>query len=187
MTDDDELIDRALLGDPDAFGALVRRYQDRLFTSIVHVVGSRENAEDVVQDAFVQAFLKLPKFRRTSSFYTWLYRIAFNAAASHRRRRKGARESIDANRELFGHDLADPAGGPDDRLVRQEQVALIRAALASLSDEHRVVIVLREIDGCDYETIAEILEISVGTVRSRLHRARSLMREQLKAIRQAAD
>lgn len=187
MTDDKELIDRALLGDSEAFGVLVRRYQDRLYTSVAHVMGSRENAEDIVQDAFFQAFLKLPKFRRTSSFYTWLYRIAFNAAANHRRRGRGRKESIEVQRELFGQDVADPGAGPDGQLLRQEQVALIQAALAALSEEHRAVIVLRELDGFDYDMIAEILELSIGTVRSRLHRARALMREHLKAVRQEAD
>ena len=183
MKDEARLIDAALQGNSAAYGDLVRKYQDRLFTSVVHVVGCHEEAEDVVQDAFVQAYLKLKTFKRTSSFYTWLYRIAFNTAVS-RQRRKKPEVSVDGHRETSGSEPLDPHDSPGDRMMRQERVAQVQAALATLSEEFRAVMVLREIEGCDYDTISDILDISLGTVRSRLHRARALMREQLKGVQQ---
>ncbi|MBI2823390.1 MAG: sigma-70 family RNA polymerase sigma factor [Planctomycetia bacterium] len=177
--DDDCLIDQALAGNADAFGRLVARYQDRLFHAMTHIAGSAEDARDVVQDAFVQAFVKLESFRRTSGFYTWLYRIAFNVSAT-RRRRTRTNVSIDGNATGHALTLADPGSAPHDRLEQQERAARVRAALENLSEEFRTVLVLREMDDCDYETIAEMLDLPIGTVRSRLHRARLQMRELLK-------
>jgi len=172
------LIARVLKGESAAFGHLVRLYQDRLVTSIVHVVGDPDEAEDVVQDAFVQALLKLPSFRGQSSFYTWLYRIAFNGAVNRQRRRR-PEVSMDAARETAGTDPPDSLESPPDRLLREERARHIQEALGTLSEEFRAVLVLREIEGFDYDTIARVLDVSVGTVRSRLHRARALMRDQL--------
>ena len=183
MKNESQLINAATQGDANAFGQLVSFYQDRLYTAVVHVIGCHNEAEDVVQEAFVQAYLKLKTFRRNSTFYTWLYRIAFNKAMSRRRSQKPTL-SMDEGRELTGNDPLDPQAQPDDEMIRQERVHQVQAALGTLSEEFRAVMVLRELEGCDYDMIAEILEISIGTVRSRLHRARSLMREQLKGVRQ---
>ncbi len=183
VNDETQLIADALSGQSGAFGQLVQRYQDRLYNTMVHVVGSAEDAHDVVQDAFVQAFVKLDTFRQTSAFYTWLYRIAFNLAVS-RRRRQRPTISVEGARESGGHEpTAD--GAPSDPLEQQERVAQVQTALAKLSEDHRQVLVLREMEGCDYETISAMLELPVGTVRSRLHRARSEMRDQLKVVLQA--
>lgn len=178
---DDQLLDKALAGDPQAFGQMVRKYQDRLYNTMVHVVGSPEDARDVVQDAFVHAFVKLESFQRTSAFYTWLYRIAFNTAIS-RRRRQRPTVSVESHRESTGQEPLDSAGAPEERLEKEELAAQVQAALATLSDEHRTILVLREMEGCCYESIAEMLDLPVGTVRSRLHRARLQLREQLKQV-----
>jgi RNA polymerase sigma-70 factor (ECF subfamily) len=183
VVDDDRLIDEALAGNSAAFGDLVRKYQDRLYNTIAHVTGSPEDARDVVQDAFVQAFVKLETFQGTSAFYTWLYRIAFNAAISRTRRQKPTL-SVERQREQSGEEPVDGRAGPGERLEQQELAAQVRAALAKLSEEHRTVIVLREIDGHDYDAIAEILELPLGTVRSRLHRARLQLRDELKQVLQ---
>jgi RNA polymerase sigma-70 factor (ECF subfamily) len=179
VNDDALLIETTLSGETAAFGQLVLKYQDRLFHTIVHLAGNPDDALDIVQEAFVQAFVKLDSFQRASAFYTWLYRIAFNVAATHRRRRKPGADRV---REMAGHDPADPRVGPVHELERKERARQVRQALAVLSEEHRVVLVLREIDGCCYETIAEVLDLPVGTVRSRLHRARLQLREQLKEL-----
>ena len=181
MRDDAQLIDEALRGDAESFGELVRKYQDRLFNTVLHVAGRREEAEDVVQEAFVQAFLKLDSFHRESAFYTWLYRIAFNIAISRRRRRKGE-TSIDQQRETAGVEPLDDAEAPEERILREERAEQLSGALKRLSDEHRAILVLREMEGCCYETIAEILDLPVGTVRSRLHRARLQLRDELKGV-----
>ena len=183
VTQDARLIEEALAGDSQSFGQLVCRYQDRLFNTLVHSTGSREEAEDVAQEAFVQAFVKLRSFRGHSAFYTWLYRIAFNIRVS-RRRRKRPESSVELSRETSGH---EPLGGdeaPGDRIERQERAAQVQAALDQLGEEFRTVLVLREIEGCRYEVISELLDLPVGTVRSRLHRGRMRMRELLRGMLQ---
>jgi RNA polymerase sigma-70 factor (ECF subfamily) len=177
VIDDAQLIDENLQGQTEAFGQLVLKYQDRLFNSVFHVVGHAEDARDVVQEALVQAFLKLDSFEHRSAFYTWLYRIAFNMAVAHRRRRTMA--PMDRRAEASA---ASPAAdGPAENLERKERCRQVRQALAELPADYRTVLVLREIDGCDYETIAEILELPIGTVRSRLHRGRLQLTEILRA------
>lgn len=179
VKDDADFIDEALAGNPDAFGELVCKYQDRLFNAVFYVVRCREEAEDVVQDAFVRAFLKLATFQRTSAFYTWLYRIAFNTAISRRRRRK-PQISIEQQRETAGLEPIDRGDGPEQQLDREERVERVHEALETLGEQHRAILVLRELEGLSYEAIGEVLDLAPGTVRSRLHRARLQLRDQLK-------
>jgi len=186
VNDDAQLIDAALAGESAAFGKLVTQYQDRLVHALRHLIGSAEDARDVAQDAFVQAFVKLETFRGSSAFYTWLYRIAFNMAMSHRRRQRPT-ASIDQMKDSMGSEprdskLMDGDESPDRHLIEQERIAQVQAALAQLSDQHRAVLVLREMDNQPYDAIAEILDLPVGTVRSRLHRARIEMRDKLTEI-----
>jgi RNA polymerase sigma-70 factor (ECF subfamily) len=181
VNEEASLIDQSLQGSSAAFGRLVRIHQDRLYNAIVHMVGDRVEAEDIVQEAFVQAYLKLETFQRQSAFYTWLYRIAFNNAVS-RKRRKRAETSIDFSREVYGNEPLDDGDAPGERLEREERVRQVHEALGRVSEEHRAILVLREIEGCDYEAIAEILDISIGTVRSRLHRARAQLRQKLTSL-----
>ncbi|HIA19143.1 MAG TPA: sigma-70 family RNA polymerase sigma factor [Planctomycetaceae bacterium] len=184
VKDEAELIREAQRGNSQSFGELVRAHQDRLYSSLLHVVDCPEEAYDVVQDAFVQALLKITTFKQESKFYTWLYRIAFNRAKTTQRRQRPA-FSVERSDEMSGSDLLDPAETPDDLLIRQERITFVRRALSELSEKHRAVMVLREVENCDYETIATILEISVGTVRSRLHRARAQMRQTFERLESA--
>lgn len=179
--EDAELVQAALAGDKHAFGTLVVRYQDRLFNTLVKVLGSAEDARDVTQDAFVQAFVKLESFRGESQFYTWLYRIAMNLALSRRRRRKPV-VSLDQTKQDAGAEPTDTGASPDDRLIEAERVEMLQAALAQLGDQQRQILVLREIEDCSYEAIAEILELPIGTVRSRLFRARLQLKEKLQTL-----
>ena len=142
------------------------------------MVGNAEDARDIVQEALVQAFLKLESFRRQSAFYTWLYRIAFNVAMTHQRRRRPMLSS-DAAREATNMDPPDDEDNPAESFERRERCGQVRHAIAQLPEEYRAVVVLREIDGCCYETIADVLALPVGTVRSRLHRARLQLRNAL--------
>ena len=178
MSDDAPLIAATLAGDSAAFGSLVGLYQDRLYNSLLRVVGSAEDAGDIVQDAFVQAFVKLDTFRGSSAFYTWLYRIAFNLAMSHARRERKT-VSLDGLKALVGSEPVDGRPAPEANLQQREDVELVHSALRQLSTEYRTILVLREIDGCRYEEIAEILDLPVGTVRSRLFRARMALRDEL--------
>ena len=178
MSDDAPLIEATLAGDSAAFGQLVGQYQDRLYNSLVRVLGSAEDARDIVQDAFVQAYLKLNTFRGASAFYTWLYRIAFNLAMSHARKQRSI-VSLDRVKAGYGGEPVDGQPAPDANITQCERVEMVHAALASLSAEYRQILVLRELEGCRYDEIAEILDLPAGTVRSRLFRARLQLREQL--------
>jgi RNA polymerase sigma-70 factor (ECF subfamily) len=177
-SDDGRLIRETLRGDADAFDTLVRRHQQRLFHALTHMAGCAEEAEDVLQETFLQAYLKLDTFRGGSRFYTWLYRIAINQFVS-RRRRERPTLSLDRGPDVEGVDPADPGERPEGRMLREERAGQVHQALSGLSDEHRSVLVLREIDGFCYEEISEMLNLPVGTVRSRLHRARSQLRDAL--------
>ena len=181
MSEDTQLIDLAVHGDRNAFTALVEMNQERLFASMIQVTGSPEEAEEVVQEAFIRAFLKLDTFQRNSQFFTWLYRIAFNSALT-RKRRNRARVSLDHWRENNGLEVTDTADAVDEPMLRQERVNLVRAAIQILSEDHRTILVLREMQERSYEDIAEILEISIGTVRSRLSRARNQLKVTLEAM-----
>lgn len=181
MIPEQDLIQASLNGDTQAFGQLVDRFKDRLFNGMLNVVGSHDEAEDVVQDTFVQAYLKLHTFQGNSKLFTWLYRIAFNNALS-RQRRKRNDISIEHSRELTGGDPVDRVEAPDARMLRDERVSLIHRALAMLTDEHRSILILREMQDISYEDIASILNINIGTVRSRLSRARGQLKQQLEAF-----
>jgi RNA polymerase sigma-70 factor, ECF subfamily len=181
--DDNSLIVACRAGRTEAFGELVRRHQDRLYPTMLRLTGSSDDALDLLQDAFLRAFEKLDKFQGESSFYTWVYRIAVNLALSGRRRR---RVTLRFQRP-GGEDSIDPAddstlSDPTLPLQLAERDELIQKALDALADDHRAVVVMKEFDGLRYEEIAAILGVPVGTVRSRLHRARLDLRERLKGV-----
>lgn len=171
-------LEAALAGDRDAYGLLVARYQDRLFNTLYRMVGCREEAADLVQDAFVQAYVKLDTFGGRAQFYTWLYRIAMNLTFSQRRSRRSS-ISIDEAKEQAGAEPADPSAGPAASALSAEQVDLVQQALNRLPDVPRQVLVLREIEQLSYDDISEVLQIPIGTVRSRLFRARMQLKEEL--------
>ncbi len=180
-----ELIRQALAGDEQAFESLVLEHQDRLFGAMTHVTGSAHDAEEVTQEAFIRAFLKLDTFQQNSQFFTWLYRIAFNIALS-RKRRKRIKISLDQQRDEAGNDVVDRSEAVDAAMIRQDNVLLVQTALGQLSEQHRGILVLREMNEASYEEIAEILELSIGTVRSRLNRARKQLRLSIEELRASA-
>ena len=184
--DDGVLIQRCRQGQRDAFGLLVRRYQDRLFNTVCRMIGSDEQARDIVQDAFVSAYRAMDRFHGNASFYTWLYRIAVNAGISAQRRRRRRPEllSIEGQLAAVGDEPPAPVEQtrPSRRLEAAETQQAVARAIDSLSPEYRAVVILKDMEGHDYQTIARILEVPVGTVRSRLHRARLQLREKLKDL-----
>jgi RNA polymerase sigma-70 factor (ECF subfamily) len=181
--DDNSLIEACRAGRTEAFGVLIQRYQDRLYPTMLRLTGDAEDALDLLQDAFLRAFEKLDRFHGDSSFYTWVYRIGVNLALSGRRRRR----IIVRSRGGTQH---DPAEVPDDLeqsdptlpIERREREDRVQKALDSLAPDHRAVVVMKEFDGLRYEEIAAILNVPVGTVRSRLHRARLELREKLMGV-----
>jgi RNA polymerase sigma-70 factor (ECF subfamily) len=181
VSDDASLIDATLAGDREAFGRLVERYQDRLYNGLLRFLGSAEDARDATQDAFLQALTKLGSFRRQSAFYTWLYRIGMNMAMSRARRARPS-ISIDRLHEEAGMEPESRCDAPDAPAVAAERTAKVEQALARLADDHRQVVILREIEDCSYETIAEMMDVPIGTVRSRLFRARMQLREHLEEL-----
>jgi len=183
-SDEKQLIRECLAGRTEAFGELVIRYQDRLYNALCGILNSPDDARDVAQDAFVQAFQQLKTFRGQSAFYSWLFRIALNAAASQRRRTRRNVTSIDAAREQAVRDPPDrhPASAPSHAMETDERRAAVRSALARLPAEFRIPLVLKEIDGMKYHEIAAVIGCPVGTVRSRIHRARGELRERLELL-----
>ena len=177
------LIEACRAGRTEAVGVLVQRYQDRLYPTMLRLTGSADDALDLLQDAFLRAFEKLDSFHGESSFYTWVYRIAVNLALSGRRRRRSLRVGGFDRGESSLDPAADPAStDPSLPLERRERDALIQGALNALADDHRAVVVMKEYDGLRYEEIAATLGVPVGTVRSRLHRARLELRDRLKDV-----
>jgi RNA polymerase sigma-70 factor (ECF subfamily) len=176
--DDHQLIAECLQGRQAAFGELVRRYQDRLYNTVYRIVHSAEDAQDVVQEAFLHAYQALDSFKGDAQFFTWLCRIAMNAAISLRRKRKVV-VPIEISTE--GETLICPVdesegADPTHQLNRAEQGRRLHQALARISQEHRTVLVLKDMEGVKYEEMAEMLQVPIGTIRSRLHRARLELR-----------
>ena len=174
--DDRQIIQAVLNGDSERFGSLVVKYQDRLFNGVARMLGNASDADDVLQDTFLQAFRKLSTFREDSSFYTWVYRIAINAAINLRRRQRRMLTLSDES-QINDRLVTDPELGPEKRLEHSDEVRELQDGLNQLSDEHRNILVLREINGMSYEDISELLDMPIGTVRSRLHRARLQLRD----------
>jgi RNA polymerase sigma-70 factor (ECF subfamily) len=180
---DQELIADCLSGQTHAFGDLVARYQNRLFNTLVNVLGSVDDAHDVAQEAFVNAFQKLNSFRGHSAFYSWLFRIALNSAVSQKRKQRAV-VSIDAARDQSGEEPIDrhPATRPEHGLESSERQTAVRAALAELAEEFRTALILKEMEDLSYEEISEIVGCPIGTVRSRIHRARAELRVKLQGL-----
>lgn len=176
-TDSDEAcIQRACNGDRSAFDQLVVRYSPRLLRMTRALVTKQEDAEDLVQEALARAYFKLPSFSGRSQFFTWLYRIALNLAISNRRKRTlESTQQVQPFDAINGKVAATPP--PLQTLEDREQVQQLHAAIAGLEEQRRSVLVLRDIEGLDYDQIAAVLQIPKGTVRSRLHRARCDLKE----------
>jgi len=182
---DHELVNRANGGDSSAFDALVIRHQDRVFGTVLRIVGNREDALDLSQEIFLTVFQRLDRFLGKAKFSTWLYRIAVNRCRDELRRRGFVKHtrpaSLDATRP-DGDPLREPASAapaPEERAEAKETSAVVHAALAELPEEAREIVVLRDLEGLSYEETADVLEVPVGTVRSRLSRARVLLRDRL--------
>ena len=179
-----EVVRRVQAGDVAAFDQLIRKYRERLFGVVYNLTSNREDTADLVQDAFIKAFQSINRFQGQSAFFTWLYKIAVNTALSHLRKNKlrtfFSLEKIqedDPSSKILA-DLTDHAGADRDAYLRELQEKL-NEALQKLSIKHRTVITLFEIDGLSHAEIAEIMECSEGTVRSRLHYAKQFLQGEL--------
>jgi RNA polymerase sigma-70 factor (ECF subfamily) len=189
---DAELFRKAQLGDRPAFGQIVVLFQDRIYNAILRIVGDREEARELTQETFTRALVKIDSFRGEAGPYTWLFRIAVNLAISELRKnqrhrtlslyqptstRRGSDDQASAlvDRIAESHNL-DPADVVENR-ERDQQVL---SALSRLDAEYRAVLVMRDIEGFDYQQMAQVLDLPLGTLKSRLFRARLALRDELK-------
>ena len=180
--EDRQLIEQCLQGQMEAFGELVRRHQDRLYNAVYRFLDNADDAQDVVQETFVSAWQALGRFKGDAKLFTWLYRIAINHAIDLKRKQRVSRSlEVHLNDEM---PVTDSGNGsrPDDAAERHEDEERLRRAMNSLSSEHRLVLVMKDIEGMKYEEMAEALSVPIGTIRSRLHRARLELREILERM-----
>lgn len=179
---DADLMEAAQRGDGVAFDELVRRHTRSMYRVAYRILNDQAEAEDAVQDAWVSAWRSLARFRGESAPTTWLYRVVTNAALGQVRRRKNT-VALDVGDDSMDHLVSDhDSGNPEGHAVRAEEADLVHRAIATLEPSQRVPLVLREFEGMSYEEIAEVLEVNVAALRSRLHRARLTLLSRLKEM-----
>ena len=184
---DEDLMARVAEEDERAFSELVRRYQGRVMNLVGRVLNDRECADDLAQEVFVRVFVHRRNYRRGSKLSTWIFTIAVNLAKNEIRRRVRRRNwfSLDALQEVLRDSamvLADTTEGRERTLEREQMQELIARAIATVPEQYRMALVLRDIEGLAYEEIAQVLGIPGGTVRSRINRARSMLKRKLKPL-----
>lgn len=181
---DQLLVERVQKGDKNAFNLLVLKYQHRVAANVAKYLRDQADIEDVVQETFIKAYRALPNFRGESAFYTWIYRIAANTAKNHlvSRSRRPPSQGVDAEEaEYLATEYMEDADTPEGLHFKTELEALVDKTVQSLPEDLRTAVALREIDGKSYEEIAEIMGCPVGTVRSRIFRAREVLDTRIRA------
>ena len=182
---DQQLVIRVQKGDKKAFDLLVLKYQHKIMSLISRYVRNSDEVQDVAQEAFIKAYRALPNFRGESAFYTWMYRIAINTAKNHlvarQRRPPGVDIDIDDAEHFEGDFQLKEIENPENILFGSELKHVVENALQSLPEDLRTAVTLREFDGLSYEDIATAMDCPVGTVRSRIFRAREAIDKQVKA------
>ncbi len=185
-TTDAMLVERVRKGDKSAFDLLVVKYQHKVLALINRYVKDRSEAEDVAQEAFIKAYRALKNFRGDSQFYTWLYRIAVNTAKNHLvsrgRRPPGDDVQIEDAEYHGGGEALQDSDTPDGELLRSELERVVFTTMNNLPEDLKSAIVLRELEGLSYEEIAEVMSCPVGTVRSRIFRAREAINEKIRPL-----
>ncbi|MEM8593584.1 MAG: RNA polymerase sigma factor RpoE [Pseudomonadota bacterium] len=176
---DQQLVERVQKGDNRAFDVLVLKYQHKIISLVMRFVHDHAEAQDITQEAFIKAYRALPKFRGDSQFYTWLYRIAINTAKNHlvSRKRKIQSSGIDVEEGQYfeGADKLRDTSNPESLMQRDDLERQLKEVLKQLPDELRTALTLREFNGLSYEDIADVMDCPVGTVRSRIFRAREAL------------
>ena len=178
---DQQLVERVKAGDKRAFDLLVKKYQHKIIALIGRYVYDHHEAQDVAQETFIKAYRALPKFRGDSAFYTWIYRIAINTAKNHlvARGRRPADVDVDDAQFFEGDNQLKDIATPENQLYKDELELVIKRALNKLPEDLRVALTLREFDGMSYEEIADVMDCPVGTVRSRIFRAREAIDKEI--------
>ena len=179
---DEILVDKSKNGDLNAFEELVRRYEGRVYSMAYRFMGNHADAVDLAQEGFIRLYQNLPGFRGDSSFSTWMYRVVANACRDELRRRQRQRNvSLDEMAESAGGNIPVPSMevSPEESAERNELQEYVQMCLNSLSEEHRLILIMREMQGLSYEEIADTLDCSLGTVKSRLNRARHALKDRV--------
>ena len=180
--DERELIARLQKRDEAAFEELIRQYEKKVYTLCFRMCGNSEDAEEAAQDAFLALWRGIDRFRQESSLSTWIYRLATNACIDTLRRRKKQSGSVSLDDEELFVDAVDTSPQPQETVEHREAQKLLQEGLSALPEEYRKVLILREIEGLSYTEIAESASIELGTVKSRISRGRSLLRNFLSGI-----
>jgi RNA polymerase sigma-70 factor (ECF subfamily) len=180
MIEDNRLLTAFKSGNNAAFDALVRKYQDRIYNLCRHMLVDPDDAADAAQDTFVKTYQGLMGFTRTSTFYTWLYRIAVNTCLDYQRKFSLRSIFFPPGNEEYLNFTPSATPSPEAACADRQSMHVLRDALRRLSKKLRVVIVLKELEGLSYEEIAEVLDVSVGTVKSRISRAREELKKHMK-------
>ncbi|NLO05467.1 MAG: sigma-70 family RNA polymerase sigma factor [candidate division WS1 bacterium] len=193
QSDVEALVERSKAGDRRAFGLLVDEYKDRIYNYVSRMLNDPHEAEDVTQEAFLRAYRSLPRFRGASSFHTWLYRIASNLAIDVVRKRKRSEPTYSLDEPLesedgeYDREIPDSNLSPESRTSTRETRLAVRRAIMDLPEKLRDVMILYELQGETYEDIAEILDVPLGTVKSRLFNARNRLKGSLMELVQAGE
>ncbi len=183
---DQELVERVKRGDKTAFDLLVLKYQQRIVNLVSRFVRNQSDAQDVTQEAFIKAYRALPNFRGESAFYTWMYRIAVNTAKNYlavqSRRPVAAEQDITEIEQIEGNSALKDYATPEHMLLRDEILETVVKAIENLPDDLKMAITLREVEGLSYEDIATAMDCPIGTVRSRIFRAREAINNQVEPL-----
>lgn len=184
MTSDEKiLLKKAIKGDITSFETLIKRYQSRAYNIAFRILGNEEDAKDAVQDSFIKIYRSLQKFKGNSSFYTWIYRIVTNTCYDFIKKRKKIQKNVSSltqyNHFLEGEiqDIKDELYEPEKIIDQKEETNNIIRCLNKLTLDHKIIIILRDVQGFSYEEISQILNCSEGTVKSRINRARHKLKE----------
>lgn len=180
-----QLVKKSRAGNIEAFEQLISAYERKAYNIALRIMGNEEDAKDMAQEAFIRIFKSISKFKEQSSFSTWMYRIVTNVCLDEIRKRKNSKvismdSGIETDNGEIKMELKSDSQTPEEAFQRKENIKIILDAVNELSDDYKSVIVLREMQGFSYEEISNIMECSIGTVKSRINRARKLLKDKLK-------
>ncbi len=185
LSQDAQLVEKAVNGDQAAFGELVEKYSSFVYRTVFFDIKNREDAEDISQEVFIKAYKALASFRYDSEFTTWLYRICKNTVYDHIRKASRNKailfSEFSSDEDDREYEVPDTSGSyePEKSYIKKETADMVNAAIATLSDEHRDIIIMRDIEGMSYTQISDALSLEEGTVKSRLSRARAALKKKL--------
>ena len=186
-TDEKKLIERASGGDPSAFNRLMAQHENRMYAVALRMCANREDAQDCLQEAMLRVYRAIGSFKGQSTFSTWVYRITMNTCLDELRRKKNRQNTSLDNLVDMGWSPTDDGAGPEKQALMHEMREKMHGAIRELPDDMRAAVVLRDIQGFSYDEIAQMLEINVGTIKSRISRGREKLREKLKEYSELFD